>query len=236
MNRSILLVFAHPDDESFGLAGTILKYSQQGVPVDLVCATKGEKGSRIDVPDNISTGSAREDELRAAAAITGIRRIYFLDYIDGELDKADTDEVTAKVFEIMRQLLPEVVITFGPDGISGHGDHIAIGRAATGAFERLSATGAGPRKLYYVTIPASAVPEVGEFGVITRPDDEVTLTVDVSLYLDLKIQAIAAHRSQQDSQDFIEMLRQNRQAGFAIKEHLYRAVPAPTGKESDLFQ
>ena len=81
MNKSILMVFAHPDDESFGLAGMVTKYTRAGIPVDLICATKGEKGTRRDVTEDISTGMARESELRAAAAIIGIRDIYFLGYL-----------------------------------------------------------------------------------------------------------------------------------------------------------
>lgn len=151
MNRSILLVFAHPDDESFGLAGTILKYTRRGIPVDLICATRGERGSRLGVPECTDIGTAREAELRAAAAIVGIRDIFFLGFIDGELDAASLDDVTCKVSDLMQRIQPEVVITFGKDGISGHPDHIAIGKAATGAFDQLNAVGSGPRKLYCVT-------------------------------------------------------------------------------------
>jgi N-acetylglucosamine malate deacetylase 2 len=236
MNRSILLVFAHPDDESFGVSGTVKKYTQQGVPVDLVCATRGEVGARLDVPENIDTGTAREAELRAAAAIMGIRDIYFLGYIDGEMDKADTEQVIDKIANIMRRVEPEIVITFGPDGISGHSDHIAVGKAATEAFKRLSAESSGPRKLYYVTIAESAVPNAEDFGVATRPDKEVTISTDISEFLDLKIQAIAAHRSQQDAREFIEMLKESRGSGFAQKESLYLAMPRSTGKETNLFQ
>jgi bacillithiol biosynthesis deacetylase BshB2 len=235
MKRSILLVFAHPDDESFGVAGTVKKYTQQGVPVDLVCATRGEKGSRLDVPANIDTGTAREAELRAAAAIMGIRDIYLLGYTDGELDQANEDEVINKIADIMRRVEPEIVITFGPDGISGHSDHMAIGKAATRAFERLSAAESEPRKLYYVTIAESAVPNADDFGVATRPDEEVTISVDISDYLDSKIQAIAAHRSQQDAREFIEMLKERRDSGFAEKEYLYLAMPRSSVKETDLF-
>jgi LmbE family N-acetylglucosaminyl deacetylase len=235
MKRSILLVFAHPDDESFGVSGTVKKYSQRGVPVDLICATRGEIGARLDVPDNIDTGTAREAELRTAAAIMGIRDIYFLGYIDGELDKADTNEVINKIADIMRHVQPEIVITFGPDGISGHSDHIAVGRAATGAFKRLSAEGRGPRKLYYVTIAKSAVPNADDFGVATRPDEEVTISIDISGLLDSKIQAIAAHRSQKDAREFIEMLKESRVSGFAQKEYLYLALPRSSRKEIDLF-
>lgn len=236
MNRSILLVFAHPDDESFGVAGTVKKYTQQGVPIDLICATRGEKGSRLDVPADIDTGTAREAELRTAAAIMGIRDIYLLGYIDGELDKANINEIIGKIDDIMRHIQPEIVITFGPDGITGHSDHVAIGKAATKAFERLSAKGIAPRKLYYVTIADSAVPNADDFGVTTRPDEEVAISTDISDYLDSKIQAIAAHRSQQDAREFIEMLEESQELGFAEKEYLYLAIPRSSVKETDLFQ
>ena len=114
MKRSILLVFAHPDDESSGVSGTVKKYSELGVPVDLITATRGEKGSRLDIPKEVDTGTAREAELRAAAAIMGIRNIYLLGYMDGELYKADINEVANKIANIIRQVGPEIVITFGP--------------------------------------------------------------------------------------------------------------------------
>lgn len=236
MNKSILLVFAHPDDESSGMAGTVKKYTQQGVPVDLITATRGEKGSRLDVPDNIDTGTAREAELRAAAAVMGIRNIYLLGYIDGELDKADINEVVDKITNVIRRVKPEIVVTFGPDGISGHSDHITIGRAATKAFEKLSADGKGPRKLYYVTIAASAIPDADEYGVATRPDEEVTISTDISEYFDSKIQALSAHRSQQDARNLIEMFQEGVELGLARKEYLYLAMPRSRRKETDLFE
>jgi LmbE family N-acetylglucosaminyl deacetylase len=236
MKRSILLVFAHPDDESSGVSGTVKKYTQQGVPVDLITATLGQKGSRLDVPADVDTGTAREAELRAAAAIMGIRNTYLLGYMDGELDKADMEEVVDKITDIMRRVKPEIVITFGPDGISGHTDHITVGKAATKAFERLSAEGKGPRKLYYVTIAASAIPDAEEYGIATRPDDEVTIATDISKYFNSKIQALSAHRSQQDARDLIEMLKEGRESGFTEKEYLYLAIPRSRRKETDLFE
>jgi LmbE family N-acetylglucosaminyl deacetylase len=236
MKRSILLVFAHPDDESSGVSGTVKKYTQQGVPVDLITATRGEKGSRVGVPANMDTGTVREEELRAAAAIIGIRNIYLLGYVDGELDKADINEVVSKITDIMRRVEPEIVITFGPDGISGHSDHITIGKAATRAFEKLTADGKGPRKLYYVTIAASALPDAGEYGVATRPDDEVNISTDISQYFDSKINALSAHRSQQDARDLIEMFEERKESGVALKEYLYLAIPRSKYKETDLFQ
>jgi len=236
MNRSILLVFAHPDDESSGVSGTVKKYTVGGIPVDLITATRGEKGSRLDVPEGLDTGTAREAELRAAAAIIGIRNIYLLGYMDGELYKADIDEVAGKIADLMRRVEPEIVITFGPDGISGHMDHITVGKAATKAFKNLSAEGKGPRKLYYVTIAASALPDANEYGVATRPDEEVTIATDISKYFDSKIKALSAHRSQQDARDLIEMFREGEASGFRQKEYLYLAMPRSNHKEKDLFE
>ena len=122
MPGPLLLVFAHPDDESSSVAGTTAKYTQRGVSVDLICATRGEKGTRLDVPADMDTAKAREAELRVAADITGIRDIYFLDYVDGDLKKADAGEVANRVMKTMQKVQPEVVITFGPDGISEHPD------------------------------------------------------------------------------------------------------------------
>jgi LmbE family N-acetylglucosaminyl deacetylase len=101
----------------------------------------------------VDTAVAREAGLRVAAGITGIRNIYLLDYVDGGLENVDTSEVAARIMSIMRKVQPEIVITFGPDGISGHPDHKAISKATTVAFEMLTEAGDGPRKLYYVTIP-----------------------------------------------------------------------------------
>ena len=239
MLGNVLLVFAHPDDESSSVAGTTAKYTQRGVSVDLICATRGEKGTRLDVPPDMDTATAREAGLRVAAGITGIRDIYFLGYIDGELEKADDVELADRVMAIMQKVQPEVVITFGPDGISGHPDHKAISKATTLAFEMLTESGGSPRKLYYVTIPESAISEIDSDdmeGVITRPDGEVTTVIDISGYLETKIRALEAHSSQQDARWLAEMFRQSGESGWAGREFLYLAKPRNTGKETDIFQ
>ena len=235
MNQSILLVFAHPDDESFGPSGTVAKYRALGIPTDLICATRGEVGSRVDVPAGVETGEAREAELRKAAAILGIRDLYFLDFTDGQLDKTDLSLITNKIFWVMEETLPEVVITFGPDGISGHPDHIAVGNSATDAFNRLTKKDRGPRKLYYVTIPDSALPNAEEMGIRTRPDGEVTTSIDITDFWDLKKKAIAVHQSQQDAREFIEMLNQIKSPELWMKEYFYRAYPGNHVQETDLF-
>jgi LmbE family N-acetylglucosaminyl deacetylase len=236
MKRSIFLVFAHPDDESTFVGGTVLKYTSQGIPVDLVCATRGEKGTRLDVSTDMDLGTVREAQLRTAAALIGIRNIYLLSYIDGELDIIQSDDIIHKILEIMQLVQPQIIITFGPDGITGHSDHVVIGNATTKAFEALAVQNWSPRKLYYVTIPESVVPNPGEIGIITRPDDKVTTTINIRSYLEMKIRAVSAHSSQQDSREFSEMLRQNRDAIWANNEFLYLVNAKASDKETDLFQ
>ncbi len=239
MAGPILLVFAHPDDETSSVGGTTAKYTERGVSVDLICATRGEKGTRLDVPPEVDTATARERGLRAAADITGIRSIYLLGYMDGDLEKVDTSEIANRIVNIMREVQPEVVITFGPDGISGHPDHKAISKATTVAFEMSTEAGNGPRKLYYVTIPESVLTDVGSEdvnGVITRPDDEITMTIDISGHLDTKIRALKAHNSQQDARWLAEIFQQAGQASGVSREFLYLARPRKTSIETDIFQ
>lgn len=239
MPGPLLLVFAHPDDESSSVAGTTAKYTQCGVSVDLICATRGEKGTRLDVSPDMDTATAREAGLRIAARITGIRDIYLLGYMDGDLEKADVSEVTNRVIKIMQKVQPEIVITFGPDGISGHPDHKAISKATTVAFKMLAESGSGPRKLYYVTIPESALADIGNEdldGIKTRPDDEVTTTINITGHLDTKIRALEAHSSQQDARWLAEMFRQARETSWVGKEFFYLAVPTGPKKETDIFE
>jgi LmbE family N-acetylglucosaminyl deacetylase len=239
MPGPILLVFAHPDDESSSVAGMTAKYTERGVSVNLICATRGEKGTRLDVPTEVDTATAREAGLRIAAGITGIRNIYLLGYMDGNLEKVDTGEIASRIVNIMREVRPEIVITFGPDGISGHPDHKAISKATTVAFEMITEAGNGPRKLYYVTIPESALTDVGGehvSGVITRPDDEVTTIIDISRHLDTKIRALQAHSSQQDARWLAEIFQQSGELSGVSREFLYLAKPRKTTKETDIFE
>jgi LmbE family N-acetylglucosaminyl deacetylase len=131
MNESLKLmcVFAHPDDETLGTGSTLAKYAAEGVEVYVVTATRGERGwsgDEKDFPGLEAMGKIREQELRCAAQTLGVRKVEFLDYIDGDLDQANPAEAIGKITRFIRQYQPQVVITFPPDGTYGHPDHIAI--------------------------------------------------------------------------------------------------------------
>lgn len=176
MQRRMLALFAHPDDEGFGCGGTIALSADQGVRVTLVSATRGESGEIADdslaSPENL--GQVREEELRCAARALGIAELIFLDYRDsgmpGALDNehprafmhAEAEDVVPRLVEIIRRARPQVVLTFDPGGAYGHPDHIAIHRHALAAV-----TAAGDPQAY---------PELGSawqtgrvfYSVITR--------------------------------------------------------------------
>jgi len=179
MPKKILAVLAHPDDESFGMGGTLAYYARQGVEVHLICATRGEAGT-VD-PEFLegydSIASRREAELRCAADQLGLKNVHFLGYRDSGMEgtpenqhpnafiNAPFEQVTEQVVAYIRQFQPEVVLTFDPVGGYHHPDHIYIQRAATAAFHAAGDPGqfpdAGepfrPGKLYYHIFPRGFV-------------------------------------------------------------------------------
>lgn len=149
-SRTLLAVLAHPDDETFGMGGTLALYARRGDNVYLVCATRGEVGT-VD-PEHMrnfkSIAELRESELRCAAEHIGLKQVFFLGYRDsGMPGTADNkhpdaqvahsvDEVAAKVVKYVRELKPDAVLTFDPIGGYRHPDHIHIHQATVLAFEK----------------------------------------------------------------------------------------------------
>jgi LmbE family N-acetylglucosaminyl deacetylase len=149
-NPKLLAVLAHPDDESFGIGGTLALYARQGCQVYLVCATRGEAGtvSPEFLKGYDSIAQLRETELRCAAQKLGLAQVYFLGYRDsgmpGSADNENPDaqvnhpldEVAGRVVKYIREIKPDVVVTFDPIGGYRHPDHIHIHQATNLAFEK----------------------------------------------------------------------------------------------------
>jgi mycothiol S-conjugate amidase len=173
--RTLLIAYAHPDDESFGNAGTVARYAAEGVAVHYACGTRGEVGEVTaeqlgDFPD---IGALRSHELACASESLGMAAVHFLNYRDsgmtGSADNAHPQsllqaplaEVAGKLVALTRALRPQVVLTFGPYGGYGHPDHIKMHQATLAAFNAAGdaaqypeqlLTGLAPwspRKLYY---------------------------------------------------------------------------------------
>jgi LmbE family N-acetylglucosaminyl deacetylase len=274
-NRRLLAVFAHPDDETFGTGGTLALYAHRGVDVHLVCATRGEVGEAPqDLEGFASIGEMREDELRCAAGILGLRAVYFLDYRDSgmpgspdnshpqALAAAPVERVAREVAHFIREIRPQVVITFDPIGGYHHPDHIAIHRATVEAFRMASDPGQAianlppyaPQKLYYSTFPRGFLHAVvrllrlfgqdpSHFGKNRDIDLAALVDVDFPIHasipirevLHLKEQAAACHASQGGEMNRVVRLLLR---WFGGSETFMRAIPAepPPQRERDLFE
>ncbi len=222
-NLKLMAVFAHPDDEAFGTGGTLSKYAAEGGDVHLVTATRGEAG-QIAEPDLATSADlpfVRQQELRCACEIYGIHPPRFLDYPDGLLPLIHQGQAVGKVVRLIRELRPEVVITFGPDGIYGHYDHIAVHRWTVIAVDLAADSDCFPHhvhascrphqvsKLYFRIMPEEQIAarrrrgqptamlmDGVPFSFVGRPADEITTAIDVSDYVDQKLRGIQCHATQ----------------------------------------
>ena len=187
--NTLMVVIAHPDDESFPIGGTLAKYSAEGARIVLVSATHGEAGIPGLSPSE--TAKLREAELKSAAQVLGISRVIFLDYVDGKLDQVDERTAVAALKKIIQKEKPNALITFGADGISGHPDHVAIHRLTTEAFDQSDIN----NRLFYI-LPSEATQE----GCGVTPSQEFlvgpVVGIDISNFRLAKVQAVQCHTSQ----------------------------------------
>lgn len=177
-DRRMLLAFAHPDDESFGLGAVIARYVKEGAQVSLVCTTNGDVGTiPPEMQDQFDTiADLRLSELDCAAARLGLHKVYKLGYKDSGMMgsesmndpqaswsawRNDPDELIKRIVVIIRTLKPQVVVTFNEYGGYGHPDHIVVHHATAAAFDKAgdpdydadSLPPYQPKKLYYTNIP-----------------------------------------------------------------------------------
>lgn len=260
----LMCVLAHPDDESLGMGGVMAKYASEGVETYLVTATRGERGRIGDKRNAMSleaVGKIREAELLAAAKVLGIREVSFLDYIDGDLDQADSHEAIAKIAAHLRRVRPQVVITFGPEGGYGHPDHIAISQLTTAAIVcAADASYASPQplashrvsKLYYMawshakwTAFQAALREIKTNidGVERRatpwPDWTITTFIDTISHWSTVWRAVSCHQSQMSIYHQLEHLPEEHHKAIWGSQEFYRAFSLFNGgrrREVDLFE
>jgi len=217
---TLLAVFAHPDDESFRCGGTLALLAQRGVRVQLLTATRGQAGScgepPLCRPDELPI--VRERELRCACAALGIEPPLVLDYEDGHLSEAAPQIIVAQILDMADKLRPQVMLTFGPDGLSGHPDHIAIGQFAAQAFRFADDVIA----LYTPAVPQSLAATLDMTHLRAVPDEAITLSVDVSPVWESKLAAIRCHATQASSSPIMRAPVE-RQRAFLGVEHFVQA-------------
>lgn len=186
MERHVLVAFPHPDDEAFGVAGTIINYTEKGVPVTYACGTLGEMGRNMGQPffaTRETLPEIRKQELQAACAVMGIQDLRLLGLRDKTIEFEDEDFVADKMTAIIDEINPSLIITFYP-GFAVHPDHDAFGAAVIRAAQRL---------------PQEKRPKIyckafshGCEDVLGKPD----VVNDVSHVLQRKLDVLRAHRSQ----------------------------------------
>lgn len=202
----ILMVLAHPDDESFVGGGTLACYTGRGVATALMTLNDGQAGRMgvegqppLATPETL--GAVRREELQRAAAVLGISELITPGWMDGKVDKVSDREGIALVTRHLRRLCPEILITFGPEGGgSGHADHKAAFRWTNAAFDLAADPdyddGQEPHavsKCYWITWPKSLDALRGISG------SSITTIIEIGEEIDrLKRKAFAEHRTQQD--------------------------------------
>jgi LmbE family N-acetylglucosaminyl deacetylase len=196
---TLLGVWAHPDDESYLSAVLMSRILRVGGRVVLATATWGEAGGAGD-PDELA--AVRERELRTAMAGLCVRDIRMLGYADGQCENADAPEAVRSIMALIEDVRPDVIVTFGPDGVTGHSDHIAVSRWTTAAAAAL-----GHDRLLYATMTDEFMNEHeelhSELGVWMGGEPRSVAESDLALRLvptsrerELKRRALRAHASQ----------------------------------------
>jgi LmbE family N-acetylglucosaminyl deacetylase len=277
MAKTILAVLAHPDDETFGLGGTLALYSRRGFNTYYVCATRGEAGSADEefMKDFKDTAEMRTDELTRAARILGLKNVFFLGYRDSGMPGMEAnqhpdaqinhpvEEVAGRVVKYIREIKPDVVLTFDPIGGYKHPDHIHIQRATTLAFEKADDASfhpeAGspfkPRALYYQVFARGLMKWIIRLMPLFGQDprkwgrnkdiDLTDLIADFPIHVRLNVRSVEEIKRHASAQHASQGGRQMRRGLFGLiakiigeREDYMRAYPPVTGKfrrRNDLF-
>ena len=207
-------VFAHPDDETWTLAGVFALLVPKGVRGVVWTATRGQAGEIADGSGATreTLAEVREAEERAAMAVVGVEGVAFGEFVDGEVDDADRDALTTAIHRFLEREQPDVVVTMEPAGVTAHPDHMAVSAATQAAF---AAYLAAPRerepRFYYWGMPVSDMASLRQLGRSSgyelpgeddpyggrgTPDEQFTCVVDISAVAELAWRALCRHRTQ----------------------------------------
>ncbi len=263
-----MVIVAHPGDEAFGFAGAIASAAAEGAYVVVVCATRGYFDPRIvakppapggrsrDLLDPLgwrNLDTVREDELRRSAALLGVNVLRMLDYAEGDLATVDYHHLVGRLVEPIRMHRPEVVLTFGPDGVTSDTDHVTLSRAVGDAVQSAAEPLAYEfdleedqiawkiAKLYHLVVPADELTVLGPMGPAAGYGSSgQPPTVDLALgeLVPLKLAAIERHVSQTGSDGPFAGWDPDRRDAWLADEHYRLAmsnIGATAATEASLF-
>ena len=256
MNRRLLAVVAHPDDDTFGCSGTVALHADDPeLRFVLVHATSGEAGMISDpsLATRETLSAVREEEDRRSWVALGREpdRHEFLRYPDSDLEDVPFEELVERIGAILCEERPDVVMTFGPEGITGHADHITVGKATTDAFNRCRAAGLeGFQRLLYVAISASVLAEFSDrlvalgrdpidptqpFQPRGVPDETIGVVVDCASVVARKQAAILQHATQ--ANDLVDIPEELSAEIFRYESHVIAWPERPPGTQQlgDVF-
>lgn len=246
-SRTILAIFAHPDDDAT-IGPLLAHYAKLGIRVHLAIVTSGQQGvtPHAKIPAGSELAAVREAEARAACKAYGIEEPDLLGEQDGTLGTMKRhDAIVARLRAIIEKTQPAVVITFGPDGITGHPDHRAVGNMVSEVFQGLDAehaSGPIPEKLYYVVVPASRLakapanlPVMASGSVI---DSYITTVVNAQDGLEAAARAEECYKSQYtpDGMKQINGIMANVLGGNVSLRLAFVRTGHVNAKEMDVFQ
>ena len=266
-----MAIVAHPGDEAFGFGGAIATAVAEGAYVVVVCVTRGWFDERLAEKSPAPGGknrdlkfgqvtwrnldTVREDELRRSVAVLGVRVVRMLDYAEGELDRVDFDHLVGRIVEPIRMHRPEVILSFGPDGVTGDSDHAIVSRAVRAAYVKAAEPLAyeddieedqvawRAAKLYELVVPPTAVDALGERAPSDYGSpDEPTLELELGELAQLKLAAITRHVSQTGSAGPFHDWGTAARDAFLSREHYRLAATAVAGaaatreRETSLFE
>lgn len=190
----VLGVFAHPDDESFGPGGALAKLAQEH-HLEIVCCTDGDHQAK-------GLKNVRDKELLESAKILGAKKVHFLEFVDGDLSNNSYHRLEEALKLIMDSVKPHTIITFDPNGVSGHIDHMVV----TSVINQLFSTLPYLQKIMYYCVRHEERKEIRDYFVYMPPGrrrQEADEIVDVSAVWDIKVKAMRAHHSQKSDCDWI---------------------------------
>lgn len=245
--RTVLAVLAHPDDEVWWGAGAMMaRYAKEGHKVYLATVTLGQIGvtSWANIPAGPELGAAREEELKCSAAALGIEPPFVLGFFDqGLTANVVMDETAKKLRKIINDVRPDVVITHGPEGVSGHIDHRITSAVTTEVFQEQARLAHGPSKLYYIAYPTGRIPLAagatdGRRVYRTVGESFITTEVESSAGNSAMDAALECHKSQASAAD-VRTLKGYHRTNLSSIVFLRLAMTTgawPKEKESSIFE
>jgi N-acetyl-1-D-myo-inositol-2-amino-2-deoxy-alpha-D-glucopyranoside deacetylase len=250
--RTVLAVFAHPDDESLACGGTLARLADAGVRVVLLCGSRGESGSISDpalVPDG-DLARVRTRELAEAADVLGVSDLVVLDHPDGDLRWDDVSEFHEEIVSALRTYRPDAVITFAEDGLYWHLDHIGVHERT---YTAVGSLGAAAPPLFYVTMPKGIMRKIVEaaHGKGGAPPDSSfwgiepdafgdaaippTFSIDVRDWVPRKLAALRCHRTQMGPNNPIAWINEDEARQWLGTEY-FRRSPLESGTADSLLE